>query len=228
MMAITSINDSNSLPSGVISFEAEQRKEKERSSVLGQEDFLKLLTTQLQNQDPMQPMENGEFLGQMAQFSSVASLGEMSNQLKSLAESMQSSRMLSTASLIGREVLAPASTGYLPEGGELEGLMRLDQPADNVQLQIKSQLGQVMQTVDLGARTSGDYPFSWDGSLSDGAIALPGIYRMELSVRRGQAVTAEKPLTYLPVTSVDMKGANLLLNLASGDRVEFNDVTSMR
>ncbi|MGA0799074.1 MAG: flagellar hook assembly protein FlgD [Steroidobacteraceae bacterium] len=106
-MASTTIPSSvrQSLPAGITSFEAEQQKEIERSTTLGQEDFLKLMTAQLKNQDPMQPMENGEFLGQMAQFSTVSSIGEMAKELKALSEQMVSSRLLSSGSLIGRSVL---------------------------------------------------------------------------------------------------------------------------
>ena len=90
--ATISTADRQALPPGVLSYEAEKQKDVERSSSLGQQDFLKLMTAQLQNQDPMQPMENGEFLGQMAQFSTVSSIGEMSKQLQSLSEQFVASR----------------------------------------------------------------------------------------------------------------------------------------
>jgi hypothetical protein len=91
-MASTTIPSSSrtELPPGLTSFEAEKQKEVERSDSLGQAEFLKLMMAQLKNQDPMQPMENGEFLGQMAQFSTVNSVGEMAKELKGLSDQMAS------------------------------------------------------------------------------------------------------------------------------------------
>ena len=74
------------LPAGITTLASDQQKQADNKSTLGQADFLKLMTAQLQNQDPNAPMDNGQFLGQMAQFSTVSSMGEMANQFKALAE----------------------------------------------------------------------------------------------------------------------------------------------
>ncbi|MGY8841488.1 MAG: flagellar hook assembly protein FlgD, partial [Pseudomonadales bacterium] len=79
----------SSIPENFRSFESTQQKEIKRTSVLGQEDFLKLLTTQLQHQDPMEPMENGEFMGQMAQFSTVSGITEMGESIDGLVSIYQ-------------------------------------------------------------------------------------------------------------------------------------------
>ena len=104
------------------------------------------MTAQLKNQDPLAPMENGEFLGQMAQFSTVNSVGEMATQLKALADQMSSNRMLSSGSLIGRSVLSASNYGELREGQALDGAVRITEPVDGAVVYIRNAVGQVMES----------------------------------------------------------------------------------
>ena len=84
-------------------------KPKMEEQKLGQEDFIKLMTTQMNHQDPMKPMENGDFLSDMAQFSTVAGLKEIKDSFNNLATSLQSSQALQASSMVGRTVLIPGS-----------------------------------------------------------------------------------------------------------------------
>jgi flagellar basal-body rod modification protein FlgD len=215
------------LPPGLSSFEAEKQKEVERSTSLGQAEFLKLMMAQLKNQDPMQPMENGEFLGQMAQFSTVTSVGEMAKELKGLSEQMSSSRILSSGSLIGRSVLSSGNYGELAEGRTLDGAVRLTEPVDGA-VYIRNAVGQVMETFELGAVGKGDYPFSWDGALAGGMNALPGRYQVDVAVTRGGKTEAAKALLYIPVNSVSTQGQEIILNLDNGAKVPLTQVSTLR
>jgi flagellar basal-body rod modification protein FlgD len=229
-MASTSIPTAGRtpLPPGVSSYEAEKQKEVQRSTSLGQAEFLKLMTAQLKNQDPLAPMENGEFLGQMAQFSTVNSIGEMATQLKALSDQMGANRMLSSGSLIGRSVLSAGNYGELRDGQSLDGAVRLTEPVDGAVVTIRNAVGQIMETFELGPAGAGDYPFSWDGALTGGANALPGRYQVDVAVRRGGKVEAAKALLYIPVNSVSMNGQDVVLNLQNGAQIPLSQVTTMR
>lgn len=216
------------LPDGVLSYEAERQKSANTSSNLGQAEFLKLMTAQLRNQDPMQPMENGEFLGQMAQFSTVNSIGEMLTELKSLSSQMAAGRLLSSGSLIGRSVLAESSYGTLPNGGTLDGSVRLTEPADQTTINIRDATGQVVESMTLGPAGAGDYPWSWDGKTSEGQYAPPGRYQIDVSVTRFGKTAAVKPMLYVPIGSVSMSGQNVVLNLLSGIQLPLDNVTTIR
>lgn len=216
------------LPPGMLSYEAEKQKDADRSATLGQEDFLKLMTAQLKNQDPMQPMENGEFLGQMAQFSTVSSIGEMSKQLQSLSEQFVASRMLSSGSLIGRQVLSEGSYGELQEGTPLDGVVRITEPVDGAVVYVRNAVGQVMETFELGPAGSGDYPFSWDGALPGGTNALPGRYQVDVAVTRAGKTESARALLYTPVNSVTMSGQDVVLNLQNGGSVPLSQVSTLR
>lgn len=229
-MASTTLSaaDRMPLPKGVLSYEAEQQKNVQRSSTLGQAEFLKLMTAQLKNQDPMQPMENGEFLGQMAQFSTVNSIGEMLTELKSLSTQMAAGRLLSSGSLIGRSVLSAGNFGELREGATLDGAVRLTEPADQSVIYIRNAIGQVVDTFELGPAGAGDYPFSWDGALPGGQNALPGRYQVDVAVTRGGKTEAVKAMLYIPVNSVSMNGQDVMLNLQNGAQVPLAQVTTIR
>jgi flagellar basal-body rod modification protein FlgD len=229
-MASTTVPSSlsSSLPAGITTLASDKQKQADSKSTLGQADFLKLMTAQLQNQDPNAPMDNGQFLGQMAQFSTVSSMGEMANQFKALADQMASSRLLSSGSMIGRSVLAPGTYGSLPTTGSLDGVVRLDTPADGAALYVKDAAGQVVDTFELGPSGSGDYPFSWDGVIADGTKAPPGRYQIQVSVMRGGKADSAQALLYTPITSVGMNAGELTLNLQNGSKVALTQVTSIR
>ena len=80
-----------------------------KKDTLGQSDFLKLMTTQLQNQDPFSPMENGDFIAQMAQFSTVTGIAEMGESLKSLSNQLGEFRIATATNLLGHSVLVPGN-----------------------------------------------------------------------------------------------------------------------
>ena len=94
-------------------------------SSLGQEDFLKLMTTQLQNQDPFAPMENGEFIAQMAQFSTVTGITEMGETLKGLGDKLDEFRIATASDLLGNSVLVPGNKAYPDSKGEIHGVIDL-------------------------------------------------------------------------------------------------------
>ena len=229
-MASTTIpsNVRDQLPASLTTLASEQQVQANNQGTLGQSQFLKLMTAQLQNQDPMQPMENGEFLGQMAQFSTVSSMGDMATQMKAVADQLSANRLLASGSMIGRSVLSENNIGTLREGASVDGVVRLTAPADGATVYVKNAVGQVMDTFELGPAGSGDYPFSWDGSLPGGGAVAPGNYRIEVSVLRGGKTEAAQAMLYTPITSVAMNGSDLMLNLQNGSKVSLSQVTSIR
>ncbi len=92
---------------------------------LGQAEFLELMTAQLRFQDPLEPMENGDFLGQIAQFGTVSGINELNTTFNSLNSSFQSNQALQASTLVGRKVLVPSEIGYLGATGGLSGSVEL-------------------------------------------------------------------------------------------------------
>ena len=134
---------------------------------LGQEDFLKLMTTQLQNQDPFAPMENGEFIAQMAQFSTVTGVTSMDESLKNVAAKLGETRIATAANMLGHSVLVPGKIARTDDDGSVNGVIDLPSAATNVNVVFKSQSGEIIDTINLGNQSSGLVGFAWHGAPKD-------------------------------------------------------------
>jgi flagellar basal-body rod modification protein FlgD len=141
---------------------------------LGQEDFMKLMMTQMNHQDPMKPMEHNQFISQMAQFSAVSGLKEIKDSFGTLASALQSSQALQASSMVGRQVLIPGDRTTLPEGGALRGAIEVPAETDSLTLKIRDGAGQLVHTLDLGEQRQGTRTFEWDGVIKQADEAVPG------------------------------------------------------
>jgi flagellar basal-body rod modification protein FlgD len=186
---------------------------------LAQTDFLKLLMTQVQNQDPMKPQDNGEFLGQMAQFSTVSGLQDMQKSIDNLSNSFVSNQALQASSLVGRLVLVPSEHGNLPpgEGDRFFGSVEPTQTLKDVSLEITSSSGELIKTMPMGTLTPGMERFSWDGKNNAGEDVSAGEYKISAvgTDDEGNKVGVETHVL-APVDSVTLGrgGEKMQLNVA--------------
>jgi len=214
---------SQSIPENFRTFESTQQKEIKRTSVLGQDDFLKLLTTQLQHQDPMKPMENGEFMGQMAQFSTVSGITEMGKSIDSLVNIYQGQQMSNSAAMIGKQALVDGHWAQLKDG-QLGGALDLTMAANDVRIDIKSEAGEVMASLGLGSQLAGTQEFTWDGIKHDGTAAAQGNYYLSATAMRDGETTVPSMQVYGTVNSIQLKGGEVTLNVSGQGNVSFNNV----
>ena len=141
---------------------SKDKKVTENKSTLGQEDFLKLMTTQLQNQDPFAPMENGDFIAQMAQFSTVTGITEMGNQMKALNDKLDSFRIATASQYLGHSVLVPGNV-VRPNGNEnIEGVIDVPNATTKLQVFFQKENGEILEQLDLGSQSRGLVGFSWN------------------------------------------------------------------
>jgi len=183
--------------------------------------FLKLLVTQMQNQDPLNPMDNAQITSQMAQINTVAGLQTLNNSVQGLGAQFVQMQALQGAALVGHEVTLQgnrmavnADTGQGLAGFEL-GL-----PADAVKVEILNPAGRVVDTLNLGALDSGRHDIAWDATKM-----TPGLdYRFRIAATAGAQVVATTPLMRDQVQAVSTSGNGLVLRtLFSGD-VAYGDV----
>ena len=134
----------------------------ESSDKLGQEDFLTLMTAQLQNQDPMAPMDNGDFIAQMAQFSTVTGIQEVNSSLKTLVDKFDQGRIATASNLLGHSVLVPGNISRPDDKGELHGVLDLPQATSMARVVISdADSGEELNVMDLGPQAAGLVGFSW-------------------------------------------------------------------
>lgn len=164
------------------------------SGVIGKDGFLKLLVSQLSNQDPLNPMEGQEFAAQLAQFSSVEALLNIDETLTGqgelnalLAQSMNNGV---AAGLIGRSVEAPGNQLSWDGRAAATGMFDLKGTADSVKVEILDTSGAVVRTIDLGAMASGKHEFSWDGAADGGVSQQAGAYaaRVVATDKNGKSI----------------------------------------
>lgn len=193
---------------------------------LGQADFLKLMTTQFQNQDPFKPMENGDFLGQIAQFSTVSGIEDLNAGFASLSTSIQDEQALKAASLVGRSVIAESNIGYLGTDRPLNGSVEIDGYVSDVQIDIKDASGAVIQRLNLGEQREGIVEFSWNGQDGLGRARPAGNYELEARVVRGNQVQNIETSVEASVQSVTLgrNGSGMTLNLLGGGELSLGRI----
>ncbi|HEV2569717.1 flagellar hook assembly protein FlgD [Sphingomonas sp.] len=186
------------------------------ANMLGQEAFLKLMTEQLKNQDPFEPVKNENMVAQMAQFSSVTGISEMNKTLKSVADQLGGANAAQAVSYVGRAVLVEGNTAYAAADGSLSAVAPLEEGADELVVQISDQAGNLLRTINYGAQGKGDVEVNWDGKTDEGGTAPAGPYKITASALRNGTRVASPVAVWAPVTSVSLGsgGGAPMLNLA--------------
>ena len=192
---------------------------------LGQEQFLELMTAQLQNQDPFKPMESGDFLGQIAQFSTVEGIGDLNDSFSGLSQSLVSNQALQATNLVGRQVLAPTGVAALSQGGNIRGNVELPAASGEVVVNVYDQAGQVVRRLELGSQAAGPVAFQWDGLKNDGQFASPGSYFISAEASIDGQFESVETLLASEVRSVTLSNSGgLLLDLDGIGSLDFSEV----
>lgn len=198
-----------------------------RNDALGQQEFLTLMAAQLKNQDPFQPMENGDFLAQMAQFSAVQGLDDVNANLNQISTQIGGQRLTTGASLMGQYVLVPGSVARADADGAIHGSINLPEAASTVTVQYRdARSAEVLFEQDLGPQSAGAVPFDWSNLPADLA-ASRGAVRVSV-----QADTTELPTVsvFARVSGVQMPANSQEMNLELEDYGVLSslEVTSIR
>lgn len=191
---------------------------------LGQDAFLRLMIAQLNNQDPLNPQENGDFIAQLAQFSSVEGITNINNSINALIGETRSTRTLDASGLVGQSVEVDGDTVSLIEGQPINGSFALTQSSPTVTLQLLNAANIPVYTESLGTLPAGEHRFALDGVDSLGQQLPAGTYRVVVNaLEDGNSV--QVPLrTAERVDSVFLsEDDGVILNLASGRSISVDD-----
>ena len=197
------------------------------SKELGQAEFFELMLAQLKNQDPTKPMDGQEYLGQLAQFSTVNGIQGLQQSFNQLSESLNSLHALQASSLVGRSVAIEGGSGYLGEANSMVGSVKVTDPVDELTVIVNDGSGQELRRLNLGPHSSGEVAFSWDGRDDAGVRVAPGVYdvRAEGRANSGLQVFATSTRDVVQSVSLGQAGRGMTLNLAGlGER----DVSAIR
>jgi flagellar basal-body rod modification protein FlgD len=201
-----------------------------KNDELGQSDFLELMITQLTHQDPMQPMQSGEFYTQIAQFSTVAGIQELQQTFSQVANALYSSQALQASAMVGRSVLVSSPVASLASGGSISGVVDVPRDTPQVNVNIYDQAGQLVRRLGLGEQSAGRASFTWDGLNAEGNPAAPGNYFVEATMLLGGETYGLETMveTRIDSVTVDTGGQGILLNLASGGQTTITNVREIK
>ncbi|WP_150303527.1 flagellar hook assembly protein FlgD [Pseudomonas saliphila] len=197
---------------------------------LGKNEFMNLLVAQMNNQDPLSPQDNGEFIAQLAQFSTVEGIENMNTTMDSLLSGYQSSQALQASSLVGRSVIVPTMNAMVDTQQGIKGQLALTQRSDNVSVNVYDEKGSLVSTVNMGAKEAGMLDFKWDGKNGSGETLPAGKYKFEAQA----SINGENKqlATLLPanVDSVSLgmgQGGEMVLNLAGLGSIGLSEVLTI-
>jgi len=170
--------------------------------------FLKLLVAQMQNQDPLNPMDNAEITSQMAQINTVDGIQQLNTTVQSLSGQFTQMQALQGAALVGRDVIVPGNTMDIADGIG-QGGFELTSPADNVKVEVLNAGGHVIDTLQLGAQTAGSHSFDWDATQAGTDTNLT----FRITATSGATTLSSTALMRDTVTAVSTSGDTLTLEL---------------
>ena len=200
-----------------------------KKDTLGQSDFLKLMTTQLQNQDPFAPMENAQFIEQMAQFSTVTGITDMGTELKGIAEQLGEFRIATAANLLGNSVMIPGNYARPDENGEIHGMLDLPSASGQTNLTFSNAAGDVLHQMQLGPQPSGLVGFAWSDvpkSILDSGDAV----RIEAFADMGAGMESLTPSVFAEIlaTSTGDPVKGVMLDVRDYGEVRAAEVRKFR
>ena len=217
------------VPAALAKYQIDERTQETSSNELGQEDFLTLMMAQLKHQDPFKPMENGEFLGQMAQFSTVTGIEGMQTSLEQMSGSFTANQTLQASQLIGQSVLVEDSIAHLKTDGSVEGRFELSASTGSIKMDIMDSSGRLVREIEMGEKAAGRHDFSWDGKNASGDQLPAGQYTIEITAQSGDTREAVSVLLSREVDSVEFGNDGIVqLNTDNGETILLDQIKQIR
>ncbi len=196
---------------------------------LGQSDFLKLMTTQLQNQDPFAPMENADFIAQMAQFSTVTGITEMGTALNDISSQLGEFRIATAANLLGSSVMIPGNYARADESGQIHGMLDLPSASGVTNLTFSNMAGDVLHNMQLGAQPSGLVGFEWN-DVPQSVLDSGEPVRIEAFADMGKGMESLTPSVFAEILAASTGDAvnGVMLDVRDYGEVRAADVRKFR
>jgi flagellar basal-body rod modification protein FlgD len=187
-----------------------------------QDRFLKLLVTQLKNQDPLSPMDNAQLTSQIAQINTVTGIATLNTSVQGLSSQFLQMQTLQGASLVGKNVIVPGNKIDIAAGVG-QGGFEIATPADAVKVEVLSAAGQVVDTINLGAQSAGVHGFDWVAGSYDNTSNLT----FRVTASSGATKLDATALMRDTVNAVSASGSALQLQLARAGTVDYSTVKAI-
>ncbi|MCP5161701.1 MAG: flagellar hook assembly protein FlgD [Hahellaceae bacterium] len=217
--------DSVSSAGDVLSNYALQTQQAKKGNELGKNEFMELMVAQLNNQNPLEPQDNGEFISQLAQFSSLEEMQKVSGSVDTFATQYRSTQALQASAMVGRSVLVNTTSAPLGVDGRMSGVVDLASSTSDLKLSVYNGSGELIRTVDMGQQIAGQVAFEWDGKNEEGQSMPSDTYTIKADARYDGNYEQVSTLLSSNVDSVSIaKDGGITLNLASIGAIPLNQV----
>lgn len=188
-----------------------------------QSQFMTMLVTQLQNQDPLNPMQSAEMTSQLAQINTVSGIEKLNSTMEKVLNIYDDGQSMQAAAMLGKNVLAPGGNIGLTDGQAVGGF-ELASDADKVVLTIKDANGLVVNKVDMGATKAGSHLYAWDGKNEAGTVSANGVYTVTVEATKGDTKVTSQPLQVGTVSAVVRGTSGFQLDVGTGTLINYDDV----
>ncbi|MGH6976815.1 MAG: flagellar hook assembly protein FlgD, partial [Stellaceae bacterium] len=188
------------------------------NTTLNQNDFFRLMTTQLESQDPLNPMNSDQYAAELAQFSTASGVQQLQTTVSGIGQQIASTAGIQASSLVGHDVAVSGNLLAFAGSGSTPGAFNIASAAANVTVTVKDANGNQVASINLGPLNAGIQNFTWNGAKTGGGTAAAGAYTFQVNAldTKGNAITTT-PFAVVPVAGVTLNGQNgPIVSLAGG------------
>lgn len=197
----------------------------EDSNELGRNQFLELMIAQLENQSPLDPQDNGAFISQLAEFSALEEMQNLSSTVESFSTQFRSTQALQASAMVGRAVLAEASEAPLQSDGTIPGVVDLPSSTGSLTVTVFNGSGELVDRIELGQQAAGMIPFQWDGTNLEGEEMPFDTYTLVAESTNGGETESVTTMLAANVNSVSVsQTGEITLNLQNIGAVSLDSV----
>jgi len=224
---MTDVNASASAvtPDALSKYRLQQTHKAASSSNLGKNQFMELMIAQMKNQDPLSPQDNGAFISQLAQFSSLEEMQKLTKTVDTFASQYKSSQALQASALVGRTVLVPAGNAPLGSDGKVSGVVDLISSTGALDVSVFNAAGELVKKMNMGQQFAGSVPFQWDGKNTNGDLMPFDQYTIKAEAKQGGGTKQLDTLISSNVNSVSIgKTGGISLNLTGMGAIPLANV----
>jgi len=194
-------------------------------SELGKNEFMELMIAQMENQNPLEPQDNGEFISQLAEFSSLEEMQKLTGTVDNFATQYQSTQALQASAMVGRTVLVPGTESPLSPDGTISGIIELPESTGSLVVNIFNGSGELVNNFNMGQQAAGTVPFVWDGTNSDGEYMPFDEYTFKVEASQSGEMKQMSTLLSANVNSVSIgQSGEITLNLSGMGSIPLENV----
>ena len=195
-----------------------------KAADMGRNEFMDLMMAQMQNQNPLDPQKNEDFVAQLAQFSSLEEMQSLNTSVEDAMGQFRSTQALQASAMVGQQVQVEGNIANLGPEGEVKGAVEVPSATSNLRVNVYNPSGELVRQMDMGQQGSGTVDFSWDGENGDGDLMEPGDYRVQAEAQYDGETQELATRLNANVDSVNLENGGVTLNLAGRGSVPLDQV----